>query len=99
MHTLTLPEKLALKLPGAQWYEAVLLSEEDLLCRKRIEPIWRPPEYMKGVYLVATRADKSKVHLVRLGKIGSAIAKRRRRYLERLGCVESETEQMNTGPS
>lgn len=94
MHTLTMDEKLALNLSHPAWYEAVALSDEEVDRLRAFLPIWGPlPAYMKGTILVGTRPDKTRVHLVRLGKMGSAVAPRRRKWLERIGCREEIREE------
>jgi len=94
MHTLTLPEKQALKLSDPDWYEAVALTDEEaglLIAKMRADDM---PAFMREVRFGVRENNGARAHVAKLGKQGSSTALRRRRYLERLGCVESETEQV-----
>ena len=94
MHTLTMDEKLALKVSDPDWYEAVALSDDEaelLIARMRADDV---PAYMREVRFGVMQHNGSSVHVTKLGKQGSSTAARRRRYLKRIGCLESETEQV-----
>jgi len=72
----------------------VALSDDEaglLIARMRADEV---PAFMRGVRFGVMQSNGSRVHVAKLGKHGSSTAARRRRFLERIGCVESETEQV-----
>ncbi len=93
MYTLTMDEKLALKIEDPDWCEAVALTDEEavlLTARMRAEEM---PAFMGRVRFGPVQNDGTRVHVAKLGRQGSSTAKRRRRFLERIGCEESEEAQ------